>query len=212
MTSEEAICILEQRSNLCRKFQYIKEAESVEISKEELNCPALFADQYRKEADAFDLAIRALQHKPSCGPLTLEQLLGLGKLAENGEKIIVYCTPLDDWCKVFKYGIMFFGTEDYRSWKEIEETYGKDWIAYDYIPAHIDIETWEPCEDCKPRCAICANYGGWDRYGKPKVCEDCKGHSNFVADDDFCSYCGRPLTEKAWNELEKRLRGQKWDM
>lgn len=88
-----------------------------------------------------------------------------------------------------------------------EKDYGKTWIAYAYPPKHIDLEAWEPCENCNPRCAICANYGGWDRYGKPKICEDCKSLSNFIADDEFCSYCGRPLTPKARAELEKRLRG-----
>ena len=63
------------------------------------------------------------------------------------------------------------------------DSYGARWIAYAYPPYHIDREAWEPCKECQPRCAICANYGGWDRYGKPKVCDDCKDHLNFVADD-----------------------------
>ena len=67
-------------------------------------------------------------------PLTLGDLVELGIRAENGENIIVYCTPLNDWAKVFKFGLLFFGTEGYRSWPEIEEEYGKTWLVYRQKP------------------------------------------------------------------------------
>lgn len=67
-------------------------------------------------------------------PLTLDELVDLGFKAECGENIIVYCTPLNDWAKLFKYGLMFFGTEDYQSWPEIEKDYGKTWLAYRQKP------------------------------------------------------------------------------
>lgn len=55
-----------------------------------------------------------------------------------------------------------------------------------YPPAHIDREAWEPCMLCK----------------NPKSLNlflemNCR----------YCPKCGRPLTEEAWAELEKRLRG-----
>lgn len=82
MTNEEAARILEERENMFRKFQHIKESESVEISDKELNCPALLADQYRKVADACDLAIRALSNRTTGEPLTLEQLREMTPLSE----------------------------------------------------------------------------------------------------------------------------------
>ena len=71
-------------------------------------------------------------------PLALDELVEIGVRAENGENIIVYCTPLNDWVKVFKFGLLFFGTEDYRSWPEIEEDYGKTWLAYRQKPEEDD--------------------------------------------------------------------------
>lgn len=81
--------------------------------------------------------------------------------------------------------------------------------AVPYPPAHINREAWKPCDECKPSCKICANYNAWDRYGKPQVCDTCEDYSNFEPDDKYCSNCGRPMTEEAWKELEKRVRGEK---
>lgn len=67
-------------------------------------------------------------------PLTLDELVDLGVRAESGEKIYVYCTPLNDWAKVFKFGLLFFGTEDYQSWAQIDMDYGKRWLAYRHKP------------------------------------------------------------------------------
>lgn len=44
---------------------------------------------------------------------------------------------------------------------------------------HIDRETWEPCELCEKQ--------------------------RKVFNEKFCGECGRPLTEEAWAELEKRI-------
>ena len=60
---------------------------------------------------------------PPNAPLTLEELRKM-------EGRIVYCTPLNDWVKVTKIGILFFGTADYKSWCDIIADYGKIWIAY----------------------------------------------------------------------------------
>ena len=72
----------------------------------------------------------------------------------------------------------------------------------------INREAWKPCPRCQPRRVI------------PK--EGCR-HEFIIQDDglfmydtafgwegvtiDFCPWCGRPLTEKAWEILEKRLGG-----
>ena len=72
------------------------------------------------------------------------------------------------------------------------------------IISHIDREAWEPCEWCgsvgkKPDNWVCS-------------LEDDNGHT--VTNDhmvvcataNYCPSCGRPLTEEAWAELERRLR------
>ena len=53
------------------------------------------------------------------------------------------------------------------------------WLAYAYPPARIDRETWEPCELCEKQ--------------------------RKVFFEKFCGECGRPLTEEAWAELERRI-------
>lgn len=189
MANEEAIRILEYRSNLLRKFQHIKEAESVEISKDELNTLALFADQYRKEANAIDLAIRALKGQPIGEPLTLEQLREMNgqpvwvKVIDtrfNEENQWAICNAeyqmvtLKDGFKLFFCG------------------YGLNWLAYAYHPAHIDREAWKKCPWCKSEYTVID-----DDFGQPV-------HPNMIK---FCWNCGRPLTPEAWAELEKRLRG-----
>lgn len=72
-----------------------------------------------------------------------------------------------------------------RSWNLNEfdtfKDYG-DWLAYAYQPAHIDREAWKPCELCN----------------KPE----------YFMRNHYCQHCGRPLTEEAWDALEKRIRGE----
>lgn len=89
--------------------------------------------------------------------------------------------------------------------------YGLEWIAYApnrrRASLGINHSAWEPCDLCCPKCETCANYDGWDTYGKPNVCKACGDYSNYVPDDNFCPKCGRPMTESAWNKLEERIGG-----
>ena len=66
------------------------------------------------------------------------------------------------------------------------EEYGEAWIAYAYHPVHIDREKWEPCLNCQDIEKLAKHIKCWPSY---------------------CPACGRPLTDQAWAELEKRLRG-----
>lgn len=52
---------------------------------------------------------------------------------------------------------------------------------YSYPPAHIDREKWGPCM----WCALNGQFGL----------------------NNYCSACGRPLTDEAWAELERRVFG-----
>ena len=83
------------------------------------------------------------------------------------------------------------------------ENYGRTWLAYAYPP--IDREKWKPCEWC----------GSVGKTSDNWVCtlEDDDGHTvtnNHIvvrATANYCPECGRPLTDEAWELLEKRLRG-----
>lgn len=85
--------------------------------------------------------------------------------------------------------------------KHIEDYgYGETWVAYEYPPAHIDREAWEPCKACS------------DEYSQKissylERFHGCATSTVRVVNTDFCPCCGRPLTEEAWAMLEKRLRG-----
>lgn len=76
-----------------------------------------------------------------------------------------------------------------------------DWFAYEYPPsACIDWSKWEPCELCECRTL--------DSFGI-KDSEIILSHSFYTTVNDrfqFCPKCGRPLTEEARGDLEKRLR------
>ena len=65
---------------------------------------------------------------------------------------------------------------------------------------HIDRNEWKPCVDCRIKCRNCVV------RGKEK-CARCEKYSEYVPENNFCSNCGRPLTEEAWAELERRLSG-----
>ena len=134
MTREEAI----------EYWEGLRKTFSSQLEKEENHFGRM---HLQTTIDALDMAISALRQQDhfrevtkKVEPLTLDDLVELGIREENGENIIVYCTPLNDWAKVFKFGLLFFGTEDYRSWPEIEEDYGKTWLAYRQKPAEEDYD------------------------------------------------------------------------
>lgn len=83
--------------------------------------------------------------------------------------------------------------------------YGKRWLAYDYLPAHIDREAWEPCELCHGNKLDSVGVG--DHFGLRVYLRG--GNKNPPENErfQFCPKCGRPRTEEAWAELEKRFRG-----
>lgn len=66
----------------------------------------------------------------------------------------------------------------------------------------IDREKWEPCSKCKS-CASCT---GSIINSDVLPCSQCEDYCNYIP-RKFCPECGRPLTDEAWELLEKRLRG-----
>ena len=140
-------------------------------------------------------------------PLTLAQL---GQMDGQPVYIQILQTGEGRWGLLESVGECVVGVlmPDGKKSYHLIDLYGKTWTAYAYPPpAHIDREAWEPCKECTPRCAHCVSYDAWDTLGEPDICKACENYSNYLSEDNFCSYCGRPLTPKAWAELEKRLRG-----
>lgn len=116
-----------------------------------------------------------------------------------------------------------------------EKTHGCDWPAfaidedgevmltddcgnYDMVPEGrveirlvVDREKWKPCGACivyerhKGYCGTCRRDDG--EHGLLR-CFDCGiGSDLWEPKTKYCSSCGRPLTDAAWAELEKKIRG-----
>lgn len=140
-------------------------------------------------------------------PLTLEQLINMNDEpvwlksldSDNAEWAIlrVVLEPTAIWYFVHSGSKHVYGN--------VEE-YGKTWLAYAYPPAHIDREAWKSCYTCEDdNCGTCVNAGLY-RHCDP--CDKCDGDTlNQYKSANFCPKCGRPLTDEAWDMLEKRLRG-----
>ena len=103
------------------------------------------------------------------------------------------------------------------------------WIAYAYPPPHIDREAWEkPCKICNGKTTLYQHTNStklfMNTFGQAATlvteCNACPPYAKCCMKDvsansafriKFCPECGRPLTEGAWSELEKRARGIKKD-
>ena len=145
---------------------------------------------WEKDCEALEAAVAAL--RPTNEPLTPEQLRETANkpywhVGLREESAPPHWSILDP--------LLAYHPEDYD--------YGTGWLAYAYPP--IDWEKWKPCEWC----------GSVGKTPDNWVCtlEDDDGHTvtnNHIvvcATANYCPSCGRPLTEEAWAELEKRIRG-----
>ena len=137
-------------------------------------------------------------------PLTLEQLREMdgkpvwGKSLINdkpGEWFILRVVEMSKtWFVACAGSEQGFGDKD---------TYGTTWLAYAYPHAHIDRETWKPCNRCKA-CSSCVHFLSKDSY---EFCKKCITGQEHMPLTKYCPSCGRPLTPEAWEELEKRIGG-----
>lgn len=66
----------------------------------------------------------------------------------------------------------------------------------------LDRSRWEECDRCKKSCQNCADLRNCC-HSMPKDLACWKGIAGRMA---YCSWCGRPLTEEAWAELERRMQ------
>ncbi len=154
---------------------------------------------WEKDCEALKAAIAAL--RPSGEPLTLEQLKEM-----DGQPVWIvgithkWLSPC--WAIVDRDNCL---VRTARNGSPVFfESYGRTWLAYAYPP--IDRDKWTPCRFCSN-----ADFGEYGfEFGKKYAKIACAlGSWRFPEDEQFqfCPECGRPLTEEAWAELEKRLRG-----
>ena len=138
-------------------------------------------------------------------PLTLEQLLRMdGKPVfcislKDGRKKWRVVQSIEKFVDVVKV-ICFTDCED-----ETVASYGKTWVAYAAEPPRLDRSVWEPCRRCKT-CQSCKS-SIFSLNDKSSGCYDCDNMGNYEP-MGFCPWCGRPLTDAAWEMLERRMAGR----
>lgn len=120
--------------------------------------------------------------------LTVEQLCQM-----DGKPVLLKSPWWTEWCIVREHGeheiagdAISFTRRHYGEVCLGLSDYGKTWTAYAYQTAHIDREKWEPCKICGIRGMA---------------------EALILKRERFCAHCGRPLTEEAWAELERRCLG-----
>lgn len=168
--------------------------------------------EYDLQLSAFRLALERLE---PVGPMTLEQLREM-----DGQPVWITSVKKDG--KIPSRWVLYSGKSESRDREDVYvfattggiaqgykgAAYGKTWLVYDYQPAHIDQEAWEPCgETCNKSCWNC-DHTVDEFFGDADYCKDCHRYSKWETSvHKFCERCGRPRSEEAWAELEKRLRG-----
>ena len=75
----------------------------------------------------------------------------------------------------------------------------------DFIESALRPVSRERVEKVWPGCEACKNAGL--AIGEVQFYGPFEGSIDVSGNMQYCPSCGRPLTEQAWDELEKRLRG-----
>lgn len=97
---------------------------------------------------------------------------------------------------------------------ERREEDGSCWTPYRYHK--LDRSRWEGCEHCKGDLegytAQFRDADGRSRRlyipeGEATIVAPGKYNHQFCIPIKYCPFCGRPLTEEAWAELERRMNG-----
>lgn len=154
-------------------------------------------------------------------PLTLEQLRKM-----DGEPI--WIDRLKRWgivdCKDQSVYVNGYGDIAIETFGDDVSDFENTLVAYAYQPAHIDREAWKPCEYCGGRKTLYQQTNNtklfMNTFGKATTlvieCNACPPYadccmkgisSNSEFKINFCPNCGRPLTDEAWDLLEKRIGG-----
>lgn len=74
------------------------------------------------------------------------------------------------------------------------------------INAKLDRSRWEGCEFCNGR--YCSDCYWWLHDLCKNKCSSCIDKSNWKPLVAYCSSCGKPLIEEAWEELERRINDE----
>lgn len=125
-------------------------------------------------------------------PLTLERLR---KMVNTPVYVEDKCYPMRS-----AWGMVHDGFCDMQIDAYFFADYGERWVAYPCTFARVDREKWEPCEKCNTcwTCKLALN----EFVREPCMsCGAFKNHKSL----NFCPWCGRPLTEEAWAELERKV-------
>lgn len=103
---------------------------------------------------------------------------------------------------VYKWSLDWDGREDGL---EYSEAIQMAVAALHAQPTHLDRNRWVGCKECfQAWCKTCIRY---DVRNMDTICTfSCINHSKHKP-NNFCQSCGRPLTEEAWAELERRIGG-----
>lgn len=138
-------------------------------------------DVLKQRIEAINIAQKVLRENGALSgeSLTFEQLKNMVGQPVWIENLVK--PSMSQWRVVKSYhdsNVMAFSDDYYK----LCSSYGKTWIAYSYPPAKIDREAWKPCEECESL--------------------------QYIMGANYCEKCGRPLTDEAWNELEKRIMGE----
>lgn len=67
---------------------------------------------------------------------------------------------------------------------------------------------WKKCEGCES-CVNCIHSLS-DQNDVLSPCNNCWGNNKKYKPRFFCQFCGRPLTNEAWDILEKRMKKIEW--
>lgn len=213
MDVKKAISLLSLKRDVARKLQESWKGVEYCLSDGVVASAELFYYQHKEYADALDLAIAVLKLTLEIGESDFRNITKLVSMPESGEPLSLeqlremdgrpvwvvclkkekYIDPPIGWRILEKSISGSFGVWSGENCLS-QRSYGSDWLAYSYTPAHIDRSKWEECDLCSLPDGKTAS--------RLILAETCNGEAK------YCPSCGRPLTEEAWAELERRLSGE----
>ena len=214
MEFKKAIEILCKKRDLARKQQFEWERMGENTFVGLTGSENFFGNQHKVTADALDLALTVLRSIPKAG-----ELLSLEQLREmDGKPVWVVCLkkekyidPPIGWRILEKSISGNFGVWSGENCLS-QRSYGSDWLAYSYPPAHIDRSKWttKNITDQHPVDQfICSECGAiFEDFSLCKIDEDSGDKEYYEYELKFCPACGRAATKEAWAELERRLSGE----
>lgn len=132
-------------------------------------------------------------------PLTLEQIRGM-----RWKPVYVEDKRHP---KNSKWAMMHEELCEAQDWTYFLDDYGDAWLAYTYPPARIDRERWVECPRCRAENREPLGYDGADDAVSIVIGNNAAAieADSFGFTVSYCPKCGRPLTEEAWAELERRV-------